>query len=485
MSDPSPSPLQLLYLPEELLEPILFLLDLEALKAVRRTCRTFARIAAPRLFRTIHIILSTDSLEWFINCIAFNEVLAQVVKKLVFHGQIPRKYKDRDEWERSSHFGRPEFGLGGQAMLRNRVTQPRDPLINPGQTSRPTHLFRAYDLFQKDISDFHSCYKEEQTRGDSNLKTRYTRVYLAYSNFPAAISNLTRLESAVITAWGTQDDTHPFWHIIRRKTAQSPREWETSTTTREFGRTMEGVMALDWLLRICSSPNAPKKLSCLKFRTYGNAFWLQQQFWRMRSYADVDENICNSLAGLQNAFTNLRSLDVSVVYGIGDFHAHIAGSLAKFLNRAQKLSKLNLAFVAWNGEGVWSSQAQCDILPLLDGWTEIRKLKLSVSTKATSLIAFLAKLANTLLVLELSEIRLIQGGGTWADVIASLPEILNLERIELEKLWEFSEKAGKGRTLFEYWDNEEYIDSIKNFILRRASECPVLVSSTPYRPTRP
>ena len=54
--------------------------------------------------------LVKKSMENFIN-IGLNNALAPLVKELVFHGQIPRKFPDQKTWERYIHLGLEKEGL--------------------------------------------------------------------------------------------------------------------------------------------------------------------------------------------------------------------------------------------------------------------------------------------------------------------------------------------------------------------------------------
>ena len=49
-------------------------------------------------------------MENFIN-IGLNNALAPLVKELIFHGQIPRKFPDQKTWERYIHLGPEGEGL--------------------------------------------------------------------------------------------------------------------------------------------------------------------------------------------------------------------------------------------------------------------------------------------------------------------------------------------------------------------------------------
>ena len=99
-------------LPEELLDHIIVYIcdDFISLKKTRATCRGLARITTPYVFGTVHITLSKKSMENFVN-IGLNNALAPLVKELVFHGQIPRKFPNQKTWERYIHLGLEEEGL--------------------------------------------------------------------------------------------------------------------------------------------------------------------------------------------------------------------------------------------------------------------------------------------------------------------------------------------------------------------------------------
>jgi hypothetical protein len=247
------------------------------------------------------------------------------------------------------------------------------------------------------------------------------------------------------------------------------------------------ALHLSYILRALR--RAKQSLTSLTLRFEGPAIWGAYRLgrlWASKSHeeirylrelhldaAEADVEASGSLSetiteyekemdNLATVFENLTHLDYCV------FEANIFGSLltaseplAKVLNRANKLTRLHLAFghseygsfkptlmlEEYDGQGVELLGRLADCKP----WPRLRELKPEIATDVQTLLRFLASVSPTLRLLVLSNVTLIPQGANprqnhhayrvesaetvWTSALPSIAQSLpNLEDLQLFSL---------------------------------------------------
>lgn len=476
--------LTLLNLPEELLDHIIVYIcdDFISLKKTRATCRGLARITTPYVFGTVHITLSKKSIENFIN-IGLNNALAPLVRELVFHGQIPRKFPDQETWERYIHLGLEEDGLGSGNLSWYEYDrygyENKNPPHEPEKLMRDLNrYYQAYKEYQHAPEHFNDCYSLNTISADNPM-------LYSYRYFSVAIGMLKNLRFAQVTCHDPMDNFHPVWRNFRREILQGPSDWtsytEKSLASFEYAdHQLEGVTQLTCLLHALGVAGPRVNLRSLKFSTDGHYFWLQDQ---IKIRHENKKLVKNSLALMAPAFINLRELDVYVIYSTTNrYNYPMVTTLAGFLRSALNLEMLRVEF----READWAENSAEDphfdlLAHLISGsWPQLKRLTLNLSTTEQSLKSFLRKIGLSLRALNLESVTFFENCGSWENLLIEMPKLLALDSVYLENLCEFRQgRLADSLVFFKDAENSSapfscHYQAMERYILRKTSERPPL-----------
>ncbi|KAF2489195.1 hypothetical protein BU16DRAFT_567374 [Lophium mytilinum] len=470
---PAPPPPTLVTLPIELLVEIAQYLqdDFEDLRNLRRGSRSLAEAGAMVLFKELHLALYPGSIQRFTK-IAFQRSLAPLVRKVVFHGQVPPSYVAMKGWR--------------IALERVGVQVPR------GTQEKSFEIYRSYadanrKLFMINQGMFDGIEPAE-------LKI--------YQNFDLAIARLAGLQEVVLTAYDEADDHSPFWNKVKEEIFLTPATWrrgflgelgDSETTEGQMlstirwdatmvypgligGRT-EGAILLTSFFR--SVDTSTTSLRGLQLTTAGGEFWCQR----------VNENSRPQgpplIPKLYGVFATLTKLDLQVWKG-----DRCATQIADCISACTVLRELNLhAKLAHRviNDTVQDTWPHKDILASVKPWPRLRKLGLEIDASQSSLLECFKELSGSLERLRLHNVRLLptatredwktlcdrnlpvrpaQNVGCWAATIQQLSCILSLREVELSNLGEIS-VSNPAATVFRVFTSPMYIQYVNKYVLER------------------
>ncbi|GME43098.1 hypothetical protein GTA08_BOTSDO04490 [Neofusicoccum parvum] len=511
-------------LPEELIDRILSFCDRGTLKSARVVCRALSRMATPRLFGTVHIALIQDVLENFLE-IANHPELSQYVKHLVFHGQIPRAFRSQKDWERYIDLRPyPDIGLPlglthddnpfppGSAAAR---TWSKTPKHNKNPTELREH-YKNYKAVCHTVSDvMRWLHAQNNGRRPDVAANRCNPMRHVCADFHKAIAKLPNLETTALTCHNFNDDEHPFWKAMQRNILMTPSQWKryyppdnSPICYDQPDYHMEGVVQLSMLLKALGDARGKNKLRSLNIATERDPFWIQEHLWDPADLWDQDfvEDLPRNAAylglfhSMSETFAPLTSLEMDVQYQLGVNHDLIANRTSEFLHRATNLERLKLCFMEDNWEGREEDQERCDLLARLHdiSWPRLKELRIETITTASAFLAFLRRVAPSLRALHLYHVSLVHGSALWEDVIAQLPQLLTLDDVSLDSLWDSKPKAASasatdadstasddfGRYLLEdAWDSDledDQVRALHKFITRETESMPSLDANEFY-----
>ncbi|GME41568.1 Chromatin modification-related protein eaf7 protein [Neofusicoccum parvum] len=456
-------------LPEELLDLAVDACDFVSLKKLRQTCRKLARLTTPRIFEHVHFGMFLDSLQKLCS-IAAHKDYRTMVKKLTYHGELLPYFENREEYAERIDM-RPPFSLFYQMYCYEKGL----PVLPCGDMRYREAKSAALAIWTKLAKvdpelDLDAYFKEYQSIWDEQQDWDEERSAV----LRRAICNLPNLEAAEVSTqeMGTPKNHGPVWGRLLPRILQGPDDWKFIDSNEEasLGVSLDGAQQITHLLRgLCERTGKP--VQSLKFSTSNNVFWCQATRLPL-----VHKSVWpDDLGGLEidgrvyemrHAFRNLTHLELLISFDhFWDRRDWIGSGMRAFLQEAKKLEKLHFGYTEETRDR--EDDKWDDPLQILGDihWPVLHTLHASFTTRENLLLNLFQRHAGTLRHLSLVDMALSRAHGSWASIIEKIPQMLKLEYIYVESLWDSTCEENGGAGLFEFWEGGAYELSIMNYCL--------------------
>jgi len=379
-------------------------------------------VAARYLFEELHIGLFSHSFSklWFVS---HHDTLRLFVKKIAFHSTQLLEFDGVDDYHEClrSLQRRP-------LMTYAEERKTRDEYLT-GEVL--DYHYDRYEYYRKDREFWRNTEDMCFQRCISKLACLES-VYLPQSVLDACTDLTLR---GLISSETLLTEVHHQY----RDLDLIYDELEYHRGVRELAILLEGLS-----MRPCGTIVPIKQL---KFHVAGFEFFNQQTSVRVDP-SQLGKRIPERFGNMRPAFRVLQSLDCTMDrrYGYNQERPDvITEGLAFFLAEAKQLTSLTLKIFEIDDEIKFPPKGpNCDLLDFLPTgrlWPKIRHLSLGIATSETHLMRLLGDHSESLKSLVLRQCRMVDHKGSWRPFLTRLPELVSLENVELDGLWdaEFSD----------------------------------------------